>query len=321
MPYVIDDEDQLQQGALGSGVSRLTPGQAAAPMPAPAPAAAPRPGAGSGNWVNIGQYLDANRDVANRTAGELASSIEKDAEGARGGIKGAQEQFGKDVQEGGFRAQRQTTGASRGGAPQKMDVPGDAVTNETVAYGGPSSMADQRGFQDLTQKVSQAQGRVDASGTGYGRQALMQDSFGKSGQYTPGQSAFDSAMVGGVGGRRFHELSQKYGGLRGELDAANKASGDLAANAAANAETAKQSWLTGETQKRAAEEAAQRAAEEAAARKAQQDAMRDNSGHGDLQNSTVSINDEKAAMNDGLYYEWLKAGSPPYDQWKASRGG
>lgn len=298
MPYLKPKEQDDAQGRIrpaGSAPLRSAPG-----MPAPAQ---PAPGAGSGDWTNISRYIDANKEVSDRTAGEFAGKLEQEARGAKASVDDAKNQFEQDAVAGAWNEGR------------AGEDPGEA------AYKGPQNMAEHRGFADLSSKVNETQSRVKTATTGYGMQAHMQDRYGGSGNYTGGQSSLDAALVGGAGGKRFHQLGQQYGGLKGYLDSANKESAALSQSVAFQSDQMRTDWNANAAARAAAEEAAAKKAAEDAAYAAQQASMRDNAGRGDLQNTTVSINDEKAAMNDDTYYEWLKAGSPPYDAWKASRGG
>lgn len=298
MPYLkTKEEAELRRPAPGANRGLQSAG---------APASTPQPGQGSGDFVNIQQYLDANKEVSDRTAQQLGDTVERDAKGAKAGVDEASDQFRYDAAKGSWTEKRAGEDAS------------------TPAYGGPASMAEHRGFADLTTKVQDAQAGVRNTGSGYGLQAHMQDRYGGSGGYTGGQSALDAALTGASGGQRFHQLQQDYGGLQGYLDDANKASSEYGQNAAEMSESARADYsasASASAAARAAEEEARLRAEAEAARQVEQERMGANAGHGDLQESTVSIDDEKAAMNDGLYYEWLKAGSPPYDEWKATKGG
>lgn len=295
MPYLkTKDESELQLARPGGNRGTFQPTSAA-----PAPA---QPGPGSGDYVNIGRYIDANKAASDRTAQQMGDSIEEQGRGARDAVNSASDQFRMDAAKGSFSPER--AGEDRA----------------TPAYSGPGSMADNRGFGELTTKVQDASSRANTAANGYGLQAQMQDS-NKGSSYTGGQSALDAALVGASGGRRFQQLKGQYGGLGGYLDETNKDSAAYGKSAADASEAARADYDANAAARAAAEEAARQQAEAEAARQAQQEQMRANEGHGDLQETTVSINDEKAAMNDGLYYEWLKAGSPPYDDWKASRGG
>lgn len=297
MAYLHEDEDRIRQA--GPGVS------APATMAAgPSIARAPRPTstAGSGDFVNIGRYIEANRDVAQRTAGRLAGEVEEKASRAQADTESARREFEEDVRRGSYTDRKQ-------------------LAPEEPAYSGPSSMADHRGFAELSGHVNDAAARLRATGTGHGLQALMQDRAAGGG-YTQGQSALDAALVGGVGGRRFLELRNRFGDLAGALSRANEESAQLAEAARFGSEEQRREHdaIRARQDARAQQEAEERAAAKRAEAERQQ-AMRAGSGRGDLQQTTVSINDERQAMMDGLYYEWLAAGAPPYEAWKASRGG
>jgi len=199
-------------------------------------------------------------------------------------------------------------------------------------YTGPDDLRSMGGFADIEASALDADSRLAATGDNAGRQALLEQSYG--GSRTAGGGALDAALTGAAGGERFAQLRKRYGpGLgkmvseadaaaRGQADAAKKSTADAAAaygkradasdaerKAVADAEAAAQIVPRNDA---ARVRAGELYADQEAAALAERRGTRD---------STRTMGDEKAAIYDGVWEEWLKAGSPPYAEWKRSRGG
>lgn len=102
-----DDEDP------GARPMPVSPGMAAAanPMFAPPAAAAPAPtspaAAGPSGFINFSQYLNANKDAATRTAGQVTGGLQKQGVAAQKGLQTAVAGFNQGVQAGSLQAPRQ----------------------------------------------------------------------------------------------------------------------------------------------------------------------------------------------------------------------
>lgn len=101
-------------------------------------------------------------------------------------------------------------------------------------YGGPGSLSDLDGYDQLL---------ADAAGIQDEAQTL---GMGNAGLQARGMNQLDAALVGGAGRKGFEDISQKYGGLKSELQKANEASipvADAARKQATDAAAAYQALL------------------------------------------------------------------------------
>jgi len=101
-----------------------------------------------------------------------------------------------------------------------------------VSYAGPKSLYDFGDFDGVLDRADRTESAAQRAGDYYGRQAALQDAYGGTGAYTPGQQRLDSALAGVAGAQRFADLNQRWGGLYNRAQNA-----DLAARNTANAYT------------------------------------------------------------------------------------
>lgn len=178
---------------------------------------------GSG-FIGLDKYLAANRKKAEDMAGGLSGGVETAGGEATGWLEDAQRGFMRDV------------GASmpqvNEGAPLSA---ADAAALGTSAYTGPNSLGEREGWDAARQKADKASQGVNALNSFAGRQAMLQDQYGKQGGYTQGQQRLDSFLTGAAGGNRFEQLKQQYGGLSDAFGTANTASQKQAQTAAESA--------------------------------------------------------------------------------------
>jgi hypothetical protein len=199
-----------------------------------------------------------------------------------------------------------------------------------VAYSGPDSLRGVEGFDALERATLDADSRLGATRDNAGREQLVADAY--AGSRTGGGSALDAALTGAAGGERFAQLRRNYGSLgkllseadvrsQAQADAARASTADAAkaygviadkadADQKARDEAAKAAQIASEAR------AAELARQAALPRQQQTAATADRRGVSDM---TTTIGEERQAQMDGLWQEWLKAGSPPYEEWKASR--
>ena len=193
-----DDEEQKVQGqAAPAMAASFGPAPVAAPAPA-SPNPQPQPAAGSGSgFVNFDRILNANRDAATATAGGMYADAAKKGDVAQGKINEAKNVY--DSENASFRA--------------------------AGNYGGQyKSMADLGGmYQGAMKSAYEAQQGVQALQSDAGRQAVLENKYGKTGNYSPGASRMDAALTGAVGGQKFAGLNQRFGKLTQSLTDANAA--------------------------------------------------------------------------------------------------
>lgn len=194
-------------------------------------------------------------------------------------------------------------------------------------YSGPNDLRSEPGWSGLESQTRDAEDALGATRDNAGLQGLVDRNY--AGSRTAGGSSLDAALTGAAGGQRFAELRGKYGGLSkmlGEADTAAKGRADAARTSSADAAAAygKRAEATDAANKAAADAAAKVGADRQAdlAHQAElpsiqgQEAMEDGRG---VTEQTSTIGEERQSQFDGLWEEWLKAGKPPYEEWKAKR--
>ncbi len=299
----------------------------------------PGSSAGTGPYVNFSRYIDANKDVANSTASSVAGEVDKSASKAQTGLQAAQGKFQQGMQAGSpfattpraMAASAQATMPNPMARFQAQGVTPSTTTAEQArqragaTYTGPTGL----GVSDQLRTDTTAAGKqLAATGTDAGRQALLQQQYGQGGGYTQGMSSLDAALTGSVGGKQFSALRAKYGDLNGKLEGGERAAREQAANAAASTSTTASNYATQAADFEAADRERQRqaAAIEAQAALRAQAAQTTQAAQGSAKPATTGAASQAAqgvdaarAAKDGLYNEWVRAGKPPYDKWKASR--
>ncbi len=201
-----------------------------------------------------------------------------------------------------------------------------------VTYSGPEDLRGVDGFDALEQSALDADDRLASTADNAGLEGLVSDAY--AGSRTGGGTTLDAAFTGAAGGERFADLRRQYAGLSKKVSDANLAAqGQASAAKASTADAAKGYGAKADAadadQKRRddaardaqiASEARQAELQRQAAlpRQQQTAATADRRGVTDM---STTVSEERQAQFDGLWQEWLKAGSPPYEAWKASRKG
>lgn len=167
---------------------------------------------GSG-FIGLDKYLAANRKAASDMAGRLGDTVDSSGQEAANAFPGYVETFKRDV---------------AAGMPQiNEDAPltsADAQQYAGATYGGPNALSDLAGWDASRSKADKAAQDASALTSLYGRQTMLQDMYGKQGNYNLGQQRLDSFLSGAAGGQRFDELKAKYGALSEAYGDANRAS-------------------------------------------------------------------------------------------------
>jgi hypothetical protein len=278
LAYIIEEDDKAVQAPEGKG--SLAPIGSPSPQPvgvAPNVPGASGGHVGGGTvggsgFVNFDRILSANKDSANSMADSVNTNVANAAAGAQGAVRATQAKFSDDVRAGstaysgqkvsnqpsngtatgvaGYAAQPTSSGkalAATGARSGMLPEPeqGGSVSREEAAdradnvYNGPDSLADNRyNYAALQTQVQDAAAGLNSLNSAGGLQALLQKQT--TGPYTQGQSAFDAALTGAVGGDRFTATQNTYAGLdklleqanaqaKAQADAARKSTSDAAA--------------------------------------------------------------------------------------------
>lgn len=183
-----DDDDILSATSSGPavGVPSVGAGQAVG-----APSTAAAPSAPASRFVGFNQYLAANRNAADATAGKVAGQVEGLAQAAQQ----ANQAVRNDV------AARPTTPSA---LSQMRDIP------DAPAPAGPSG-AESPLFGQAATATHDAQTALANTGTTGGLQQLIGTGSGGAGR-------FDAGLVGAAGRQRFQGLRSRYADLQGALD-------------------------------------------------------------------------------------------------------
>lgn len=294
-PYQDDDEDEFRPAGAAP---------AAASAPGAAAVAAPAQPQG-GRFVGFSQYLNANRDAAQRTAGQVADGVEKQGQGAEGALRQAQGAFRQDVQRGapGYsmpaapsarataapRAQLQAGTPSM--RPQGLYSQPSLEQQAQATYSGPGSLAEGSGYEALVGQTEKAAAAARNTGTSAGLQAVMAEQ-GRAAS-TSGGRAFDAGLVGATGQGRFAQVRSRYSGLSQLLTDANKESETLAGDAKAGVDTAAAGARDTLAKQKADDDARAKQDEARRAKEAEEDAL--------LDRVLLDFQGNEANMEAGMY--------------------
>jgi hypothetical protein len=116
--------------------------------------------------------------------------------------------------------------AAEGASPPPEDFRAQLEAGAAQKYSGPNSLTNLDLYDQLLRDTGTAEDTADALGAG------------NAGLQGMGLNQLDAALVGASGRRGFDELAREYGGLRGELDAANTSAIGVADAARAQTDTA-----------------------------------------------------------------------------------
>lgn len=251
-----EDEDQqaanAQQpgGQVQSGSSVVTGGGglSAGGTQAPKSNSPDRPG----NFVNLQQYLDANKTQSQKLGGQVSGVINNSAQDAATGISGLNDKFGEKVNQG----QIANFGSAVDEGTQilndanKGNVSGDQVNRfkdiTNASYKGPNNLSEAADiYQPVTQKVDLAKTQADLSKTEPGQEQLLKG-INNSTNYTPGAQRFDTYLL------KNPESQKKLSDARTAADALQGQMSTADQSAAQQAEQAKtQAQVTQDTIRKA----------------------------------------------------------------------
>jgi hypothetical protein len=181
-------------------------------------------------FVNPQQYAALNAQGGQRMADALTSFIDGQQGAFNTGLQGLQDEYGRQVDAGTLKYDG------------SVGTSGEAAQRAGGQYTGPSSLQDMQGYADVANAGRKAQQSGALGADYYGRQALLQDTYGKGGGYTSGMGRFDSFLAGANGGQgAFEQRRSNTAGLGGQLATATTASQQRSTDArAASAQAAQQ---------------------------------------------------------------------------------
>jgi hypothetical protein len=309
MPYIRRQNPEEEQAQAPAPQARPA-GPAGASVAAGGGAGgaqAPRPQTQS-RFVNLGNYLNQNRGAAQQAVTRQVGNAEQQALGAVKQFQGVGQNLSNQAANAGQLSSYQPTNAASSSYESEYAAPGGPAVNQykDVKYKGPESIQEIQGYGAAQNSIAKANANIKQLGGG---------NF---------KNPYDSFLAGQVGGQQYQGLKGKYQYLN---DWVSK--GDIEAKK--SIDSAKAGLQEQINQKgRDADAINAKNAQNAAAAKAAQDKINatnnanqanNHAGYGDLQNTTASQSDRLLAQQNGLENEWMAAGSPPWDQFMASRKG
>lgn len=205
-----DDEEQLggqqpQQGAEKVLTESTNPGDNAQNAPQGGEGAKPR---GTG-WVNLVNYVNANKDqgqqIAKSVAGGVQAKVDKANQAATAFEPAAQQQIDAGVQTVYNTPPPVKRPPKNSGSPGTGGV-GRSPTG-TTAYNGPTSIEAVQGYGNASQAVADASKDAQGLGSQEGIQGVLKGQYGRP-NYTAGEQRLDSFLVGAAGAPEINQAQQ-----------------------------------------------------------------------------------------------------------------
>lgn len=218
-----EDEDQQDPNSLGggsqvqSGSSVITGGGIGGAAPAQKQNAPDRPG----NFVNLQEYLNANKPQAAKLGDQAAGVINNSANQAREGITTLNQEAQNKITPTQSLAP-DVVGKIQNNAESLTGDERKAVKNTASAtYQGPQAATDLASYQAASDASNKAISNIDNSGTEQGRMNLVSQINSKP--RTQGMNVFDNALLQAGGGReKLAQASTANQDVRGGLGAATQ---------------------------------------------------------------------------------------------------
>jgi len=172
----------------------------------------------SGSYTNLRSYLDANKGAGKQMAEQVSSGIQEQVGKTQEQLGNVQSQFQQNVQQGGVNQNQQMLDQLRTDPTQVNQQDFSRLRDAT--YQGPQSFGanQQPSYQQVQQDMGQIQQQADATQTGAGQRALLQDQYGRP-SYGSGEQRLDQLFLQAPGESRqtFADLREQVGGLAPQL--------------------------------------------------------------------------------------------------------
>jgi hypothetical protein len=201
--------------------------------------AAPKPVANSGSWVNMQQYLDANKENTGAMADKVVGNVANSGQDAQTKINTLQ-----TTAPGVINKVNADDWFSKPDASKKNEY---ATLKSTGGYAGPKAVGEIEGYGDTQAAAQKAKTQADSLNNEAGRFNLLQDAYARP-DYNQGMKKLDNTLL-----RQDATAKQKFEGAnnqwQGILDQFNTASNQAGQNINANIQTAaanKNDLLAGE---------------------------------------------------------------------------
>jgi hypothetical protein len=220
-----EDQDQQAANAQGPGVptqsgsSVITGAQGSGGSSAPqAKSQAPdRPG----NFVNLKDYLNANKSQAGKLGDQTANVINQSATSARDNVSALNQEASQKIQPTQFLSSDISNRIRNNAESLSGDERQGVKNTEKATYQGPSSYADLNSYQAASDATKKATANIDNSGTEQGRMGLISQINSKP--RTQGMNVFDNALLQSGGGReKLSQAANANRDVRGALDSSSQ---------------------------------------------------------------------------------------------------
>ncbi len=223
-----EDQDEAQDpNAQTPGVqtqsssSVITP-NASGPGGSSAPAAKTNSPDRPGNFVNLQDYLNANKTQAAKLGDQASGVINQSADNARQSVSSLNQEASDKIKPVNSLSTDVSDRIKNNAESLSPDERTQVKNTEKATYQGPQAYTDLNGYQaaaDATQKASQ---NIDNSGTEQGRMGLISQINSKP--RTQGMNVFDNALLQAGGGReKLAQASTANQDVKGGLDSASQA--------------------------------------------------------------------------------------------------
>lgn len=219
-----DDPDQQDPNAqtpgaqTQSGSSVITGLGAGGGSPQQKTNAPDRPG----NFVNLQDYLNANKTQAGKLGDQASGVINQSADAARQGVSAFNQEAADKIKPVNSLAPDVSDKIKNSAEQLSPEERAQVKNTQTAKYQGPAAYTDLNTYQsaaDTTQKATQ---NIDNSGTEQGRMNLVSQINSKP--RTQGMNVFDNALLQSGGGReKLAQASNANQDVKGGLDTATQA--------------------------------------------------------------------------------------------------
>lgn len=190
----------------------------------------PKPQAKSGSWVNLNQYLDANKENATQMGQNIANKVADNATQAKSSLESFKSQAPGVV--------NQVNTDNYFANPDANKKSEYATMKNTGGYSGPDSVDKVTGYSDTQSKVKKADEQVNALNSESGRFNLLQDTYNRP-QYSQGMKKLDNVLLqkNDESKQAMNQVNEKFKGI---LDLFNTESTNMGNQINSNIQTAAQ---------------------------------------------------------------------------------
>lgn len=157
-------------------------------------------------FTSLADYLNLNREAANRMGGELVGDVESRGQAAQQAISDYGADFTKRVAAG-------IPGYSEEGVGSSADA---AARAAGATYGGPTEW-DAARVSELGRQANEAAFRARLGTSDVGRGMLLQERYAPTGGYTAGASGLDAFLAGRGAGAQAAAQASRWNELQNQL--------------------------------------------------------------------------------------------------------